>query len=474
MSWVARMFMIAMGLAAAGLLLFGPKPTQTAPDGRIIIDYWEKWRGDEADRMRIIVDDFNRTVGAEKGIFVRYLSITNVDRKTLAATVAGVPPDIAGVWDGQVDPFARRGALLPLTELAREHGITRESYKRTYWEGCTVDGELVALVSTPAAVALHYNKQAFYERAAALAAAGLDPAAPPRTLAELDHYARVLDVTETRNGRSIIRRTGYLPMEPGWYINYTPLWFGGQVYDQQSDRFMVDSPAGLAAFEWVASYSRRLGADSLTQFRDGLSGFDNPQNPFMVGQLAIVQQGPWMANYIFRNKPSWSQQLVPWSLERFLPRAVRPFNYGWGVEAFPSAVEGQHDVTYAGFDALVIPRGSRHPREAFEFIAYVNRQDVMEKLCRLHCKNSPLAQTSLDFIRTHPNPYIDVFERLAASPNAHGPLKLTIGAEVGQEIRSMVELIYLLREDPATAVADTQRRLEEKLQRHRALERARR
>jgi hypothetical protein len=57
----------------------------------------------------------------------------------------------------------------------------------------------------------------------------------------------------------------------------------------------------------------------------------------------------------------------------------------------------------------MIPRGSKHPREAFEFIAYVQRQDVMEKLCQSHCKNSPLATQSDDWVFTHPNPFIDVF-----------------------------------------------------------------
>ena len=50
------------------------------------------------------------------------------------------------------------------------------------------------------------------------------------------------------------------------------------------------------------------------------------------------------------------------------------------MEAFPSAAAGLTDVTYCGFDTLVIPKGSRHKKEAFAFIAFVNRQNVMEKL----------------------------------------------------------------------------------------------
>ena len=56
--------------------------------------------------MKQIVDDFNATVGREEKIFVNYLSMSSVDQKTLLATAAGVPPDVAGVWDNQVRQFA--------------------------------------------------------------------------------------------------------------------------------------------------------------------------------------------------------------------------------------------------------------------------------------------------------------------------------------------------------------------------------
>ena len=42
----------------------------------------------------------------------------------------------------------------------------------------------------------------------------------------------------------------------------------------------------------------------------------------------------------------------------------------------------------------------------------------MEKLCKLHSKNSPLADVSQDFLEHHKNPYIKVFERLANSLRA--------------------------------------------------------
>jgi hypothetical protein len=61
----------------------------------------KKWTNKEAEQMKQIVNDFNNTVGKEKGIFVEYLSMSSINQKTLVSTAAGVPPDVAGVWDAQ-------------------------------------------------------------------------------------------------------------------------------------------------------------------------------------------------------------------------------------------------------------------------------------------------------------------------------------------------------------------------------------
>ena len=135
----------------------------------------------------------------------------------------------------------------------------------------------------------------------------------------------------------------------------------------------------------------------------------------------------------------------------------------WAVAPFPSAVPGMKDVAYCGFDTLVIPKGCKHKEEAFAFIAYVNRQEVMEKLCNLHSKNSPLAKVSENFLEHHKNPYIKVFEELASSPNAHCPPQIPILPEVVSELDNVKQELSLLHGTPEEALAEAQRRLEKKL-----------
>lgn len=457
-----------LGLGVVAVLIFGPRPEAHHVRNRVVVSYWEKWTSKEAEQMKQIVNDFNNGVGAQKGIYVEYLSMSSINQKTLVATAAGNPPDIAGVWDGQVSQFAAMDALEPLDAMAAAHGITPSYYKPVYWQGCSYNGKLWALVSTPAAVALHYNKRVFQENAGKLRAAGLDPNRPPATLDELDRYAQALD--EFDSGKHFTR-AGYLPMEPGWYLAETAYWFGGHIFDAKTQKFTLTDPRVLKAYNWIRSYSLRLGKDSISEFHSGLGNFDSPQNPFMVGKLAMEQQGPWMANYIENNDPKLNRWITSdKKLEMTWPVEKRRTNYEWGAAPFPSAVAGQKNVSYCPFDVLVIPRGAHHVKAAFEFLAYVNQQGPMEKLCMMHCKNSPLSKVSDNFLHHHPNPYIQVFETLASSPNARPLPRLAIWPEVTDELSNVAQSVYLMEAKPEDALQAAQTRLQQKYDRFRAFQ----
>ena len=456
---IKSLFLAIVLLGTGALLAFGPRPDKALPKDHIVIDYWEKWTGNEEAQMRVIVNDFNNTVGAERGIFVRYVSSSTINEKTLVATAGGVPPDIAGLFDVNLVQFAAMGALEPLEDMAREHGITASYYKPVYWNGCNYNGHLWALISTPTVVALHYNKNIFQENAAALRAAGLDPDRAPQTIDELDRYAHAL-TTQDANGRII--RAGFLPMEPNWYVNYICYWFGGNFWDAKNKQFTLTTPAVENAYRWMQSYAHWLGKDAMSDFRNGVGNFDSPQNAFLASQVAMELQGPFLANFIYNRKRSMSTVLWPRDLEMQKSPTERLKNYEWAVAPFPSAVPGLTDVAYCGFDVLAIPRGSKHKKEAFEFIAYVNRQDVMEKLNKLHCKNSPLANVSDDFLNHHPNPYIRLFERLASSPNAQAAPQIPIMPEVVDELNALSQQISLLQITPEQALPILQTRLQAK------------
>ena len=193
-------------------------------------------------------------------------------------------------------------------------------------------------------------------------------------------------------------------------------------------------------------------------------GFSTGFGVFFTGAVAMEQEGPWKANYIEKLNPKMSNRrnLSPEELKH-LTRQERRDNCSWGAAPFPSERADIPPVAYCGMDILAIPSTSRHKKEAFEFIAFVNRQDNMERLMSMQCKNSPLAKVSKEFIENHPNPYVEVFEELASSPNARPLPRIPNWPEVKDEMEVAIQNICLGDITPEAAMRECEKQSQIKL-----------
>ena len=427
---------------------------QAAPLGsRIVVNYWEKWSGFEADSMRGVVDDFNRS---QDRIEVRFLSIAGVDTKLLLATSSGHPPDIAGLWSENIPDFSEKGALTPLDGGLRKAGITADRYIPLFWDLCRHRGFTWGLPTTPGCVALFYNKKLFR-------AAGLDPERPPRTFAEFESMSRRLTLVEVeRDGRrarvsfdelTLAERAsrkyslvlvGHLPEDAGMFLAGWGAWFGARFQDGDR-RIVADDRGNVAAYAWFRHTAETYGVENLRGFIEGFGVSQSAQTPFLGGAEAMVVQGPWMPNFISKFAPG---------LE-------------WGVAACPAAdgVGGGAPVTLAQCDVVVIPKGAEHPREALEFMCYLQRQEVAEKLARSQQKFTALSKVSDGFLANHPNPAIGLFIELSRSPSARFVPRLSIWHEYDAELAVARERVLNLRYSPEAALAEVQERVQWKLDR---------
>jgi len=440
---------VAIAILATGCL---KPPNDKTEDGRTIVTYWEKWTGFEGDAMQAIVDDFNKS---QDKIFVQKLTVSDIDRKIMLATAGGNPPDIAGLWTHTIPVYAEKNALTPLDKLCETSGISSNDYTPIFWNLCKYRGFVWALPSTPASVALHWNKKMFRD-------AGLNPNRPPRTLEELDKMGEQITLVEViRDGkRKRIRfpkltkeerenydfniiKLGFIPSEPGWWNAVWGYWFGADLWDGKS-KITATSPENIEAFTWFQSYTKKYGRDNLRQFGASFGNFSSPQNPFLASQVAMVIQGVWMYNFISKYAP----------------------HLEWGAAPFPSKdPEKLPLVTLCESDVLVIPKGARHVQEAFEFIKYVQTQPAMEKLNLGQRKFSPLAKTSRDFIKNHPNPHIEVFIELSKSPNARAVPRMPVYNEFIDEMNVACDRILNLLATPEEALKDVENRVQWKLDR---------
>lgn len=426
--------LLLIGVAAV-LLLVGPRQRVEPPKDVVVVEYWEKWTGEEGRALKASVDEFNATVGKQKGIYVNLLSTSGIVQKTLVATAGGVPPDLAGLWEANLAQLAALNALEPLDELAARHGITKAKYKKVFWDECHYDDKLYALVSTPYCYAMYYNTRIFRENADKLRAAGCDPNRPPTTMEELDRYAKALDDIAPDG---TIRRTGFLPLEPGWDLSFFPYNFGGFWWDADAKKFTFLDPAVVECFTWVQSYSKRLGKGAVAEFRSTAGSYDSPQNPFLSGTTAIVSQGTFFANTIQVQRPS----LVG----------------DYAVAPFPTAKPGLKGVSSCTADILCIPKGAKHKEEAFEFIAWLNQRENMEKLCNAHCKISPLVEVSDAFKRNHKNPFIHVFEELASGDGAVRTPSIATLPQTGADLANFSADVAAMRCTPEEGLRIVQER----------------
>jgi multiple sugar transport system substrate-binding protein len=419
------------------------------------IVYWEKWTDFEGEAMARLVDAFNTKERARakaapgyRPIEVEVVTISSIEQKLLIASAGGNPPDVAGIYSFMTPSYADKGALTDLTELARRDGLSRDQYVGRYYDLVVHRDKLWGLPTTPASVALHWNKRLFRE-------AGLDPERPPETLEELDEMAEKLTRWEVTlpDGRKAVQsgylpgvpasrkrlvQVGFLPSEPSWWAYGWGFVFGGQLID--GDRVTAASEENVRAYEWVASYTKKLGVDPVQRFRSSFGSFASAQNPFLSGQLAMEIQGVWMYNFIKKFADGMQ----------------------WGAAPFPApaAHPERRGTANAEIDALVIPTGSKHPEEAWEFIKYTQAPEVMEELCLGQRKHSPLAQVSEAFYAKHPNPYIRLFRELGASPNAWSAPKTGVWNEYGREMTTAADKISNLSLSPREALTQVQERIQ--------------
>lgn len=416
------------GIIAAGLVaFFGSEHAANRSDrtDRVVVTYWEKWTTEEAAAMQKIVDKFN---ASQDHVFVRYLSISNIAEKTLLATAGGNPPDVSGMWCDQVVQYADANALTDITDLAAEAGIRESDYAPSCWNVMTYKGRLYALPTSAGSCAIYVNADLVPKRYAT-------PESFPKTLSE---FETLVDESTKKGANGRLQVAGFLPRS----------WFGSGVWNAlfglayvQNGRMVVNGPENEKAWAWVSGFSKQYGRQETQSFMSGIGSAASSTNPFVTGKVATYIDGPWFSDFIHKYAPDshWFAAPIPYP-------------------------DGHHELkgfTMLCLNTLMIPKGCRHPKEAFEFVRFVQQQANMEQLCRdQHC-NTPLSKASTTFVSTHPNKDIHVFEELMKSQNIIGPAKVGIYSQAMEEMGNAVDAIDLGRKTPHQALDDAQLRIDQ-------------
>ena len=395
---------------------------ESVPPGRREVIFWHLWGGKELAVVEDIVDRFN---ASQDEHFVRAVAMpgNNLDLKFFLGVLGDEPPDLLNQDDPIVADWAHRGALVPLDQLAspEEYAALDDWLFPPARELGSYDGRLFALCNGLDIRALYYNETM-------LESFGLEP---PRTLAELDHLAETVAPPEEPGPR---RQYGYLP-DPrrrwAWGIV-----FGGEIYDAGSGEVLVDSEPIVRSLEWMASYSRRYGADRVAAFRADDQALPGAAFPLLQGRYAAIMDGQWRVPLMAEARRAAED------------RGERLFEYG--VVPLPPPPGGRPKAGWVNGNFFVVPRGAKNPEGAWAFMKFWSGFGGHEaEAARTAAAGGwiPASQAVVkqpefqDYLRRYPE--FGTFVELAASSN-QVPTPVVPGAPYFQAevIRAAEDAIY--------------------------------
>lgn len=335
-----RAVLFALVFAVPILLFYGCSPKNNNTTGKVtVITLWHPWGGSQKEEMTRIVDEFNRT---HPHIYVKTL-FTPTDlgsnQKFFTAVAAKRPPDVTFVDGTQTAAWAEQGALQPLDTLVQRDNIKASDYFTPSWKQNYYKNHVWALTyCADPNFAFAWNKSVFRK-------CGLDPEKPPKTIEELDRYNNI--ITKVKNGKII--RIGIIPWSQYGSANATFTWgwvFKGSFYDPKTKKITANDPNIVKALDWMTSYAKKYDVTKINAFASGFGSRD--QDPFYTGKLAMK----CMVISGIRD------------IREYAP------NLDYGLTFIPAPRGGEVHSSWVGGWCLGLPKGSKHPKQAWEFIKW--------------------------------------------------------------------------------------------------------
>ncbi len=304
------------------------------------LTWWTMWSGATLQLLNQMVTQFNKT---HPGIHVTETNIpsdaTTSTAKLLSAIAAGDPPDIFTEWWPEIGSFAANGDLVAMGPYltGQYAGFTKWEYPVAV-QGGTYKGNLYAVPMSLNSWALYYNK-------GMLKKYGIK--SPPKTLAQLDADQAKMWVTS--NGR--LQQMGFYPDVNGnGFQFYTSFFNATNCFNKAGKYDFEHCPGAQREMNWIASYAKYPYSQVMAL-------------QTAVGQVAGGQTDIWtrgLAGFVLSG---------PWEGAQNVPTSNPGMLGNFGVEAFPGTVPVPSTLGQGNFN--IIPKGSAHPQQAFEFIAWL-------------------------------------------------------------------------------------------------------
>jgi ABC-type glycerol-3-phosphate transport system substrate-binding protein len=287
--------------------------------------------------------------------------------------------DLPDVIDGQfgLASFINLDAALDITEMVDAEGLRESFIPVALQAGTDGEGRILGLPFYTGTDALYYRLDHFEE-------AGLDPAAPPTTWAELAEAAQAL--TNPRAGRYGFGMYGKTHTVRCIHFmqNNGP---DGEMLRLDRDSgiwtILVNSPESIEAIEYMVSLARDLKV-----VPPNVVEMDYPANvaAFSAGNISMLTTGPWGAQTFIGTNPEIEGK--------------------FGVALHPTP-DGEPPILRQGSLIYAIGRTTEHPEEAFRFLKWFTHD--RQPYFAANAKYGPTTLAALEDPAIAEDPFLSVF-----------------------------------------------------------------
>ncbi|OZQ69556.1 ABC transporter substrate-binding protein [Paenibacillus sp. VTT E-133280] len=342
------------------------------------LTFWGDWGGEGQKQFETMVDAFNKS---QDKIHVKYVLQQDMITKFLTSATNGGTPDVL-FWDRwRTSLYAPKNVLHPVDEYLTRDGLSKDDFYAESLRELSYADKLYGLPLTVDARALFYNKKL-------LADAGLQP---PTTWDELEAAATKL----TKWNGNKLETAGFSMGDLGLFNMYLQQAGGTMLTEDGKTNFNNDKGKQVLEF-----WDRLMNKDKVYKVGFEL-GLGEGQDAFVTGKVAMLYSGPWMLSTY--NK--YGKDL------------------DYGIVPPPAGPNGDKGSVMGGF-GLVIPEGSKHKDEAWEFIKWWTANKDNALLWAKTSLNLPGFKPSMEdpFFKDDPKwqPFLETLEFAKVRPNHPG------------------------------------------------------
>ncbi len=238
--------------------------------------------------------------------------------KFLTTVAGGDPPDIVEAEFYFQASLNQKGAVMQLDNYFQTAGLTPDMFVEAVYKYCVYKGKIYGVPGGSDFLCVFWNKSLYQD-------AGLDPEAPPKTLAELlDHSKKILKF----GSDGAMERVGLIPGRNDFW--FWAFQMGGDFYDEKTNKITANNEKNVEALTQLSDYVKLMDPTKLDAFQSGRPGLYEAGNPFSTKQSAYALDGFWTYEVLDQYAPDIQYGVVTYPTLSGKPEEMK--NYwasGW-------------------------------------------------------------------------------------------------------------------------------------------------